>query len=388
MKPSAPRIAPIHKRGKEKFEVRWSTGHGPCRRRLFDTREEAEEELASITELKDSGSPSLVSYAPEDRAAFGQILKPYPGLTLTEVAQFYVQHHTPSFMLEANVPKLIPLFLASKDDLSKRHREELRQHLASFQKEFGSLLLGGISLAHLEAYVNNISACAKTRLNHLITLRTFFKWAKRHGYLPPNMETVADQIDRPKVVKKSHAVFASDALMDLLANSSTKLLPWLLLGAFAGVRSSEALRLTASHWHADTGTLVLDSDITKTGRRRSVDTTPNFTDWMRPLIPDDKSGKLVRCNPYVEKSSKGWVNNGLRAGYVSNHVSHFNDLALTAKNAGHSVSVLQTEYLHLTSKEEAKNWFSITPESVLDYCYQKGITPEWKGLYSPVPSPS
>ena len=69
----------------------------------------------------------------------------------------------------------------------------------------------------------------------------------------------------------------------------------------------------------------------------------------------------VQSHELHENSGVPHKMNGLRHSYASYHLEKYSNAALTAKNCGHQVSILETHYMQITDKATACQWFNIIP---------------------------
>lgn len=220
----------------------------------------------------------------------------------------------------------------------------------------------------------------KTRNNTRATLLGFFDWCEEAGYRVKGSNP-ARMVPASKVPPKDPVPFdhtSLDALLRVAKKANdTDALYLIVLGAFAGLRQAEILRLTPTDiFNAINGSgrsLPLSSSITKTARRRVVpvsDTLHSWLDWIwehsapfrkktGTLLVRDKNPSR-RLRRIAKQAGVVWVSNGLRKGYVS-AMTELHTSGAVAKITGHSESVLQTNYKALVTQEEAEAWFDILP---------------------------
>jgi integrase len=250
------------------------------------------------------------------------------------------------------------------------HQRTITSHLKAFKKVFcGSL--ASLRATELDQYLATIPN-AKTRLNHRITLCALFKFAQRKSFLPHGM-TEAEKTERPHVEHNEPDILSPDDLKKLLSLCpDVRTLTFLLIGAFAGCRAAEIARLRWEDVREDC--IVLGSAKTKTRRRRVAELPENLRAWLKPLRgeskdlvtwPEDRDHllhrKIVRMR---EQAGVAWTKNCLRHTFVSSHLELHRDPPRTSKTSGHSLAVLERDYLKLLSREEAAAWFNIWPQDV------------------------
>src|SRR5260370_38307921 len=77
-------------------------------------------------------------------------------------------------------------------------------------------------------------------------------------------------------------------------DASQALLPYVAIGAFAGLRRAELQRLDWSDVHFDADLIEVTAQKSKTARRRFVRTQPNLRQWLGPARKH--SGKVTPDN--------------------------------------------------------------------------------------------
>jgi integrase len=209
----------------------------------------------------------------------------------------------------------------------------------------------------------------KTRLNHRVSICSLFAFAQRKGYLAAGL-TEAQKTERPKISIVEPCTVSSHSMRNLLNECTNKrVASFLVVSAFAGCRSAETQRLKWKDVRDDG--IILGPNITKTGRRRIAEVSDNLRAWVSYLRgePDDfityPEEQFYNLYAHLQKLCKqaGVVReqNALRHTFVSCHLELHRDPPRTSKTAGHSLTMLETNYLKLVSREEAEAWFDIFP---------------------------
>lgn len=288
------------------------------------------------------------------------------GVNLAELVKFY-QDHIASQSI--SVSKARDLFLESRQENSPRHKSSIRLHLEKFCKTFrGSL--GAVKATDIDGYLIKNFPNPKTRLNHRVSICSLFAFAQRKGYLSAGL-TEAQKTERPKILVVEPCTVSSDSMIRLLHECTNKrVASFLAVSAFAGCRSAETQRLKWKDVRDDG--IILGPNITKTGRRRIAEVSPNLKAWVGLLRgePDDfvtyPENQFYNLYAHLQSLCKktGVVReqNALRHTFVSCHLELHRDPPRTSKTAGHSLMMLETNYLKLVSREEAEAWFNIFPQ--------------------------
>lgn len=381
--------------GKTYFVVHWTPAPNDRQRRTFVRENEAEEEADRVEMMLEARQESLSKIPASRMKLINSALDMLPqddGATLLKALQFYVEKNKIDETPLATVREVGEAFIQSRShNFSVRQQQTVRSHIGQFIEKFGTRDYTAIDTPDYTHYLAKVvGGAGKSQNNHLITLKSMARWARDIGlgkrkFLPPG-PTPVEQVQRAKVKHTEHQVYQAEQFMRLLVFAPEEMVMFLVLGQFAGIRAAERVRMYWSLWRRDEDNkLVLTPDITKTKQRRRVDVMENLGEWLAPFAagPDEL---MVPCNPHkmtvklAADAKVPWIDNALRAGYASYHLELFDNAALTAKNDGHSVTELETDYKSISgiTKKSAKEMFSITPGKVLAFAQEKNLPqPAW-----------
>jgi integrase len=233
--------------------------------------------------------------------------------------------------------------------------------------------LNNIKVPELDSYLKGVSTQGRTRNNHLNTLKMFFRWAQEWGRYVPEGTLEISKLRPYKEVQSGIEVFTPEEMRRLLELASDDLRPYLALGAFAGARSAELMRLKWEDIDLEAKTIHLGASITKTRRRRLARMPENLVEWLKSH-PGKKTGvifskplQLSRTRlKLCEKIGFNWKKNALRRSYISYRMAQpEGDAIQVSKQCGNSVEMVETNYKELVSPSMAEEWFSLTPKKCL-----------------------
>jgi integrase len=165
------------------------------------------------------------------------------------------------------------------------------------------------------------------------------------------------------------------------------MVPFLAIGAFAGLRSAEIERLDWSEVHLAERFIEVKAAKAKTASRRIVPMSENLAKWLAPraekegrVVPFDNVNKQIGW--LVEDTTAGlkaaakkekkdpekvkaavWKKNALRHSFISYRVADTQNVNQTALEAGNSPAVIFKHYRELVRPAEAKKWFGIEPDA-------------------------
>ena len=299
-----------------------------------------------------------------------KLVKP---ITLVQVAQAYreqmlrpVQHK--------KLIDVIPELLASRGQRSARHVQTLKNDLARFSAVFGDRMIAAIQSKEIESWLDSIEGNPRTRMNIFGSITNLYNFAKRREYLPRQIPTEAEYVDRTKYQDgEIHRprVFNPEQMEKLLNACPDRLVPLVVLAGFCGIRRDEIQRLD---WKdvfgkaegAIAGHVTVWADQAKTKRRRIPPILPNAQAWLKPFrdltgLVCSAPDRFVQLTDLARKQGLTWSHNVLRDSFISHRVAATQNIGQVALEAGNSPAVIQESYLELVSKAQGRAYFKVTP---------------------------
>lgn len=322
-------------------------------RRVRQTQAEAEAEAHKVAApLNES-----LSFTPGQLAEVRIALSRLDGrASLIDVVDFWLTRHgSPMTVNEA-----WDRYVASKREngLSESGLKALRHRAMRLLREFGPRKLGEIRVEEFDSWLAAIPNLT-TRGNLRQIAVSLSVWAVKKGLLPDGL-TAAQRTEVPRPPASDAVICDSETLTRLLRwfeEHRPKMVSFMAVRAFAGVRLSECSRLTRENFRD--GQIELPVSITKTSKARTAPITPNLAEWLeryefRPVDKRDLS-KAIRA------SGIAVPRNGLRKAFVSYCMARHQNAPLVSSWAGHSVEILQSVYRGIATAEQAEEWFRIRP---------------------------
>jgi integrase len=118
-----------------------------------------------------------------------------------------------------------------------------------------------------------------------------FSYAAKRGYVTSNQ---AAKTEKAKEIDAVPGILTVQQMARLLDAAPPELLPYVAIGAFAGLRRAELERLDWSEIHFEENLIEVTSKKSKTSRRRFVKIQPNLREWLAPVRKH--SGKVAPDN--------------------------------------------------------------------------------------------
>lgn len=304
------------------------------------------------------------------------------GKTVSDAAAFLAAHLSERRRLKARtVRETVAELLSAKksEGLSARYLTDLRLRLEAFAVDHGGRMIADVDKGAVDRWLAGLKVTQKgraglggplsatSRNNFRRVLGVLFSFALDRGYCPENS---AAKAAKAKAVGGEVGILTVGQTAELLARASVDLVPFVAIGAFAGLRRAEIERLDWSEIDLADGLIEVKASKAKTARRRFVHVSENLAAWLRPLAKT--AGPVVPVSPdelrgAFESARKAagiveWPANALRHSFASYHLAAHRDAAALALELGHTDSALLFEhYRQLVKPAEAAAYWRILP---------------------------
>ncbi len=291
-----------------------------------------------------------------------------------EAARDYAKRY-PAKMPQKTVTEVVGEFILAKraKGVSRRYEEDLVYRLGQF-KEFSKGNISHVDADHLRLFLDSLEKAngdkvsARSYNNFRLTLITLFEFAKKWKYLPADWNEF-DSVEKVKDNGGAIEIFTPDEISKLLTAAEPDMVPFLAIGAFAGLRSAEIERLEWRDVKFETGFIIVEAAKAKTAARRQVEMKSNLRAWLqkhaqkegRVLTHASDDGLYKQLREVSAKAKVPWKNNALRHSYISYRVAESGDVNRTALESGNSPAMIFSNYRELVTPQEARTWFSIAP---------------------------
>lgn len=156
----------------------------------------------------------------------------------------------------------------------------MKRFAAAFHGNIGTLMGPDI-----DKWLRSLGVSPRTRNNLRASVQTLFTFAKTQHYLPKDH----DEIDSVMLAKEGVSeieIFTPKEMVEILAHADKRLIPFLTLGTFAGIRHAEIQRLEWTDIHFDAGIIEIRAAKAKTASRRTVPILKNLRAWLMRCCQD------------------------------------------------------------------------------------------------------
>lgn len=246
---------------------------------------------------------------------------------------------------------------------------DLSLRLGRFCREFPGRNTEELSTRDLDEWLAGLNLAPVTRNTFRRDLHTLFAFCHSRGYSSTN------PVERTRIAKEVSqpvGILSVEQTARLLTSAPQSLIPYLTIGAFAGLRAAEVERLEWDRIDLDSGFIEVAAKNSKTARRRLVKILPNLQAWLTPfrgisglVIPANLRWLLADAREQAGISQ--WPSNALRHSYASYHLAHFNDAAALALQMGHTnTAMIFQHYREVVKPKNAARFWEIMPSAAAE----------------------
>lgn len=267
---------------------------------------------------------------------------------------------TPKTDLQTAIAALLDA--KAKANLRPVYLSGLRCYLLAFAKGREETPVSAITTADLDRWFAGRSEKPRTMASNIGRLRSLFSFAQRRGWLHANP---CDGLEHVRLDTTAPRILTPAEVRALFAACPARLLPYLTLAVFAGIRPDEILGLTWADVRWDLGAVMVNR--TKTRRRRIVPLEPNALEWLKTC---DQSANLCPSLATVKRDRKAlraalngdWPQDVLRHTAASYLLNLHGDAGKVAMRLGNSAGILMRHYYNMVSAEATAEFWAVKPK--------------------------
>jgi integrase len=307
---------------------------------------------------------------------YSEACKHLDGISLVDAAKFYARHHGRGIKRKPIADAVDEMIATKKaSGLSELYLSDLRYRLGAFKAAF-HCDVNALVPDDIGTFFAGLNLSPRSYNNFLRTLKTFFAFAQKQGWLSREVDLLA-RVEKRREKSVPVEIFSPAQLADLFAHASSELRPCLALAAFAGLRSEEILRLEWSDLDRRPGFVEVAADKAKTATRRLVPISDNLAAWLATASRDgahvwtkSKAWFFESLRAAVSTINENrrpkavlfeWKQNALRHSFITYRLAETQDVNRVALEAGNSPQIIFRHYRELATPEQARTWVSIRP---------------------------
>jgi integrase len=334
--------------------TRWQVSFqidGRRRRRFFKTKAEAQSWLSELR-WQSPVEQFWQSLAPIERQ---RVMLDYQLRALTPLGQG-----------DAAIPFPLSEAAACYVESRKGHGlrpksfKQIKLHLLHLAEAFKGRHCHEITTSMIENWFRGRGWKRSTVDGVIAKIGPFFTWCVREKYAAANP---VKGVMKPKADESEPCILSPGEVGRLMATAKekdTKLIPYLALGLFAGIRPEEIMRLD---WQDISPHGVnINGRKAKTRQRRLVTIGDNLAAWLKlggdlPLHNRQKRLEAIRRTAGVT-----WGHDIMRHTFASYHLAYHASPDRTAHELGHrDTQMLYRHYRQLVTREAAEAFWAIRP---------------------------
>jgi integrase len=288
---------------------------------------------------------------------------------IIEACTFFKQHGADE-IIPRTVAEVVTDLIANRQAAKKsdRYVDDLRARLNRFSEKF-AVDISSITTADVQNWLDGLKLSPRSTKNFKGALGTLFKFAEARHYIGKGANPITGTETVTTNGDGQVEIYAPEEMIKLLKHAPKRFMPFLAIGAFAGLRSAEIERLEFKDINLARGFITVQAKGAKTRSRRIVPILPNLAQWLAPYAR--RKGKVWTGTERdllddrakaVEASGVAWNYNGARHSFCSYRLAEIQDAAKVALEAGNSPAMVFKHYRELVEPAAAKTWFAIAPE--------------------------
>lgn len=381
----------IYAKGPNLWTVKWREAGKARATSVTGKLEEAKDKAREKAKVLDAKSGGAIVTGEElellrkvkeiagERSAFllmdevGQAIEDLRGHSIAKAVAFYVERG-PLLVEAVTVSDAVKKFLSGYGKKSRVTVAGLRKELEGFGAVYGQQELTSISPEQLEGWIgraleNGEPPSPRFFNNRLSTWNTFLRRCQKWNYLRPGTEHPASHIEKQDIEFKSPAILSIEQMKKLLGAVPSKLMPYVAVGGFAGVRPFEMLRLNWEDFDWKTNHLHVTWLAGKKTGERFVPLQPNLVEMLKPFRENTGKFCMTHSREMVSNAARekgivtAWVQDVLRHSFCSYRLAQTSDIGLVAEEAGNSPNIIKKHYKKPMLKADGAEWFNIKLEA-------------------------
>ncbi len=348
--------------------VVWYDSDGNRQRRSRATLKEAEElvkEVSDALQERVAGSMTL-----DDRQSYNlarEIVEPY-GYTVLQAVREWERSKAP--FRGKKVAEVIAELIEAKrrEKLSDTYVKRLEDDLKAFARTAPDEI-EKIQAPDIKKFLNACKVGPRRWNNLRDQIVTLFRYARSQRYLAKDRTTEAEDITKMKVARKTVEMFSPEDLQIIIANTRPVWMPWILISAYAGIRTFEVLRMDWSTMRWEQKLIDLPPEVTKVNERRIIPMCDTLIESLLPWrnsqgpvcvdkVPQREIEQII-AKVRKEDPAFKWKHNALRHAFGSYRTALTQNVPQVALEMGNSIQMVKRHYLEAKTFDEGLKWFSV-----------------------------
>lgn len=304
--------------------------------------------------------------------------------SLAEAVNFFLRH-CPSSLPRKTVAEVVDELVAAKtaDGASAVYLKDLNFRLGKLKEMFHTQI-ADVTAADLNVFLRGLKCSGRGRNNYRNAIGTLINFAESSGCMARNHLDFSS-VARAKEQHREIAIFTAKEMGLLLTAaqldpeelkpgynlryaSGQGLLPLLVLGGFAGLRTAEIERQMWEDINLERGFIRVTAAKGNTAQKRLVPISANLKQWLALCRRDGGPVCEIARTPaalmrLAARAGVKWKHNALRHSYASYRMAEIKNAAQVSLELGNSPKMVFRHYREVVHEDEAKAWFGVEPKA-------------------------
>jgi integrase len=360
--------------GEEKFFVDIRKG-GLKARQMFKDLDSAKifcEQQAKLLRNEGLSGFTLTERQKRDAGDALSVLKNYA--SLAEAAKFWIRHNKPGTP-NITFKEMSDRYVADMEVHNRRPTSlrTAKDKCRIFGRDFGARKVISMTREDIERWLASQKFSPAYRNIFLRYIKAIFNYAVDAGHIEANPAARLKKVTLDQTIPKILPVAAVEALMKKADETYPRLIPYLAIGFFAGLRPSEVQGLKWRDIDLETGHIRVMPEVAKTRRSRLVEISANLKAWLEPrqggpdapVVAPYMTMRRWRADLADDCGLEQWPQDIMRHCFATYHLA-VNEIQATVRQMGHmSNTMLFDHYRGMTTTQEAAKYWEILPQKKL-----------------------
>ena len=372
------------------YMVTW-WAEGKRQRRAIAELTEAKREARRIAKDLADGRASMVAVSNKELIYFRDLEKKMGGTPLSEAVNLWLRtsdNKLPKITVSEILKEMLNIKL-NDTFIEKRQKQTLQVRWGKFERVFGGRVISTIKAKELDSFLANPEWQPRTRQHYRGAISMIFDYAKRKDYLEPDKDHQAEKTESIRVNDAKLESWSVEDMRLILKHAPKRIIPWVVLGAFAGVRSSEIERMNWEDLDWSSNLILIKGKLvggskSRANNDRTIAMTDNLKAWLSPfrlykgnILKSLGSGEINKdlyawLEDLIHKIQKEkplftWKQNANRHSFATYYLAMTGDASTTALAMGNSPTMVLRRYKTIqvdgktVTRAMAERYFAILP---------------------------
>jgi len=287
------------------------------------------------------------------------------GNTIRDATDFYIPHLVRA-QKAVSLPSVVHEVLLAKEakGIKAATMKVYGHRVRQFAADFKARSINSLTAEEIDKWLISRFPHPVTRNNNRRVLVNLFNFAKTKKYVESNPVL---EIETASETPGEVGILRPDQVVELLSHAAPAILPYFAIGAFAGIRPEEILKLEWSDIKLKQGIIRVRAEVSKVGKARNVVIEPNLRAWLNPYLRTHgkicpSSWRRMFRETRIQAGITDWPSDCLRHSFASYWLEKNKDAPRLALEMGNSVSVILEHYHRvLDEPKDAERYWQIKP---------------------------